>query len=178
MLSSCYRTSDSVPCEIHGEWIGTGCFSPSFFSCPMLNIIRLLQHTHVSVPPEMCDSPDQAEYSNRFDSFPQTHTGVKNSVVADQWEFMCVGLGMQKGVRRARYNGQESMEGRKDWGLMGVRKAMVGTWIWAVSPGPYGQWKHHPLRHLGQLFMEPSDFYDAPVFKVLHFIRNVGLIKG
>jgi hypothetical protein len=25
--------------------------------------------------------------------------------------------------------------------------------------------------------MEPSDFYDAPVFKVLHFIRNVGLIK-
>jgi ABC-type dipeptide/oligopeptide/nickel transport system permease subunit len=26
--------------------------------------------------------------------------------------------------------------------------------------------------------MEPSDYYDAPVDKVLHFIRGVGLIKG
>jgi hypothetical protein len=26
--------------------------------------------------------------------------------------------------------------------------------------------------------MEPSDYYDAPINKVLHFIRNVGLIKG
>jgi hypothetical protein len=26
--------------------------------------------------------------------------------------------------------------------------------------------------------MEPSDFYDAPISKVLHFIRSVGLIKG
>jgi hypothetical protein len=26
--------------------------------------------------------------------------------------------------------------------------------------------------------MEPSDYYDAPIDKVLHFIRSVGLIKG
>jgi hypothetical protein len=26
--------------------------------------------------------------------------------------------------------------------------------------------------------MEPSDFYDAPIFKVLHLIRSVGLIRG
>jgi hypothetical protein len=26
------------------------------------------------------------------------------------------------------------------------------------------------FRHLGQFFMEPSDYYDAPVHKVLHFI--------
>jgi hypothetical protein len=32
--------------------------------------------------------------------------------------------------------------------------------------------------HLGQFFMEPSDFYDTPIIKVLHFIRGVGLIKG
>jgi hypothetical protein len=30
---------------------------------------------------------------------------------------------------------------------------------------------------LGQFFMEPSDYYDAPIYKVLHFIRRVGLIK-
>jgi hypothetical protein len=29
------------------------------------------------------------------------------------------------------------------------------------------------FRHLGQLFMEPSDFYDAPINKVLHFILSV-----
>jgi hypothetical protein len=33
------------------------------------------------------------------------------------------------------------------------------------------------FRHLGQFFMEPSD-YDAPINKVLYFIRSVGLIKG
>jgi hypothetical protein len=32
--------------------------------------------------------------------------------------------------------------------------------------------------HLGQFFMEPSDYYDAPMDKVLHFIRDVGFIKG
>jgi hypothetical protein len=26
--------------------------------------------------------------------------------------------------------------------------------------------------HLGQCFMEPSDYYDAPINKVLHFIRS------
>jgi hypothetical protein len=34
------------------------------------------------------------------------------------------------------------------------------------------------FRHLGQFLMEPSDYYDAPIDKVLHFIRGVGLIKG
>jgi hypothetical protein len=34
------------------------------------------------------------------------------------------------------------------------------------------------FRYLGQFFMEPSDFYDAPIIEVLHFIRSVGLIKG
>jgi hypothetical protein len=34
------------------------------------------------------------------------------------------------------------------------------------------------FRHLGQYFMEPSDYYDAPIDKVLHFIRSVELIKG
>jgi hypothetical protein len=34
------------------------------------------------------------------------------------------------------------------------------------------------FRHLGQFFMEPSDYYDAPIYKVLHFNRGVGLIKG
>jgi hypothetical protein len=34
------------------------------------------------------------------------------------------------------------------------------------------------FRHLGQFFMELSDFYDAPIIKVLHFIRSVGLRNG
>jgi hypothetical protein len=34
------------------------------------------------------------------------------------------------------------------------------------------------FRHLGQFFMEPSNYCDAPLNKVLHFIRGVGLIKG
>jgi hypothetical protein len=34
------------------------------------------------------------------------------------------------------------------------------------------------FRHLGQFFMESSDYYDAPINRVLHFIRSVGLIKG
>jgi hypothetical protein len=37
---------------------------------------------------------------------------------------------------------------------------------------------HLRFRHLGQSFMEPADYYDAPISKVLHFIRSVGLIKG
>jgi hypothetical protein len=37
---------------------------------------------------------------------------------------------------------------------------------------------HVRVRHLGQFFMEPIDYYDAPIYKVLHFIRGVGLIKG
>jgi hypothetical protein len=34
------------------------------------------------------------------------------------------------------------------------------------------------FRHLGQFFMDPSDYYGAPINKVLHFVRSVGLIKG
>jgi hypothetical protein len=32
--------------------------------------------------------------------------------------------------------------------------------------------------HMDQFFMEPSDYYDAYINKVLHFILSVGLIKG
>jgi hypothetical protein len=35
---------------------------------------------------------------------------------------------------------------------------------------------HIRFRHLGQFFIEPSDYYDAPIDKVLHFIRGVRLI--
>jgi hypothetical protein len=34
------------------------------------------------------------------------------------------------------------------------------------------------FRHLGQFFMEPSDFNNVPIGKVLHFIQSVGLTKG
>jgi hypothetical protein len=34
------------------------------------------------------------------------------------------------------------------------------------------------FRHLGHFFMEPSDYYDAPINRVLHFIWSVGLTKG
>jgi hypothetical protein len=37
---------------------------------------------------------------------------------------------------------------------------------------------HLRVRHLGQFFMEPSDFYDIPISKVLYFSRSVRLIKG
>jgi hypothetical protein len=33
------------------------------------------------------------------------------------------------------------------------------------------------FRHLGQFFMEPSEYYDDPINKFLHFIRSVGFIK-
>jgi hypothetical protein len=31
--------------------------------------------------------------------------------------------------------------------------------------------------HLGQVFKEPSNYHGAPIYKFLHFIRSVGLIK-
>jgi hypothetical protein len=34
------------------------------------------------------------------------------------------------------------------------------------------------FRHLGHFFMEPGDYYDAAINKVLHFTRGVGLTKG
>jgi hypothetical protein len=37
---------------------------------------------------------------------------------------------------------------------------------------------HLRFRHLGQFFMEPGDYYDAPISKVLQFTRSAGLIRG
>jgi hypothetical protein len=34
------------------------------------------------------------------------------------------------------------------------------------------------FNHMGHYFMEPSDYHDAPIRKVLGFIRSVGLTKG
>jgi hypothetical protein len=34
------------------------------------------------------------------------------------------------------------------------------------------------FRHLGQFFLEPSDYYNAPINKVLHFIQSAELIRG
>jgi hypothetical protein len=39
------------------------------------------------------------------------------------------------------------------------------------------KWTWHKSK-AKSVFMEPSDYYDAPIDKVLHFIRSVGLIKG
>jgi hypothetical protein len=37
---------------------------------------------------------------------------------------------------------------------------------------------HLELRHLGQCFMEPSDYFDVRTYKILHFIRSAGLLRG
>jgi hypothetical protein len=34
------------------------------------------------------------------------------------------------------------------------------------------------FRHLGQYFMEPSDYFDVPTYKILHYIRSAGLLRG
>jgi hypothetical protein len=34
------------------------------------------------------------------------------------------------------------------------------------------------FRHLDQFFKEPSDYYEVPINRVLHFIRSLGLIKA
>jgi hypothetical protein len=34
------------------------------------------------------------------------------------------------------------------------------------------------FRHMGQFFMALSDYYDALIDKVLHFIRDVGSVRG
>jgi hypothetical protein len=36
---------------------------------------------------------------------------------------------------------------------------------------------HLRFCHLGQVFTEPSDYYEAPINRVLHFNRSVGFIK-
>jgi hypothetical protein len=33
------------------------------------------------------------------------------------------------------------------------------------------------LRHLGQYFMEPSDYFNTPTYKLLRFIRSAGLLR-
>jgi hypothetical protein len=37
---------------------------------------------------------------------------------------------------------------------------------------------HQRLRHLGQYFMDPSDYFDVPTYKILRFIRSAGLLRG
>jgi hypothetical protein len=32
--------------------------------------------------------------------------------------------------------------------------------------------------HLGWYFMEPSDYFNVPTYKILHFIRSAGLLRG
>jgi hypothetical protein len=34
------------------------------------------------------------------------------------------------------------------------------------------------FRHLGHYFMDPGDYQDAPISKILHFIQSVGLLEG
>jgi hypothetical protein len=34
------------------------------------------------------------------------------------------------------------------------------------------------FRHLDHYFMEPGDYQDAPISKILHCIRSVGLLEG
>jgi hypothetical protein len=36
---------------------------------------------------------------------------------------------------------------------------------------------HLQFHHLGQFFMKPGDYYDAPISKVLQFVQSAGLIK-
>jgi hypothetical protein len=57
-------------CEIGGAKSGTGAgFTPSFFCFPLLIIIPPLLHTHLLLPPEMCDSPDQAAHYHVLDLY-------------------------------------------------------------------------------------------------------------
>jgi hypothetical protein len=37
---------------------------------------------------------------------------------------------------------------------------------------------HLRFHHLGQFFMEPGDYYDAPISRVLQFVRSAGLLKN
>jgi hypothetical protein len=34
------------------------------------------------------------------------------------------------------------------------------------------------FRHLGRYFMEPSDYFDVPTYKILHYIRSAGPLMG
>jgi hypothetical protein len=37
---------------------------------------------------------------------------------------------------------------------------------------------HLRFRHLGRYFMEPSDYFDVLTYKILHYIRSAGLLRG
>jgi hypothetical protein len=37
---------------------------------------------------------------------------------------------------------------------------------------------HLRFRHLCRDFMEPSDYFDVPTYKILHYIRSAGLLRG
>jgi hypothetical protein len=37
---------------------------------------------------------------------------------------------------------------------------------------------HLRFRRLGRYFMEPSDYFDVPTYKILHYIRSAGLLRG
>jgi hypothetical protein len=37
---------------------------------------------------------------------------------------------------------------------------------------------HLRFRHLGRYFMEPSAYFDVPTYKILHYIRSAGLLRG
>jgi hypothetical protein len=43
-------------------FVATACYSATFFGFPLPIIIPPLLHTHLSLPPEVCDSPDQAAH--------------------------------------------------------------------------------------------------------------------
>jgi hypothetical protein len=66
-----------------------------------------------------------------------------------------------------------------DWRMIPLVKG-ASRRKWIGHTYPMWLWSHGSLRfrYLGQFFMEPSDYYEAHIYKVLHFIRSVGLIKS
>jgi hypothetical protein len=61
---SCSGVSGSLPGDFSWDWqnsTGAG-FFPSFYDHSLLIIILPLFHTHLSLSPEMCSSPDQAAH--------------------------------------------------------------------------------------------------------------------
>jgi hypothetical protein len=49
-----------------------------------------------------------------------------------------------------------------------------GTFIQVYVAGWHSEVRMTRIRET----LVPSDYYDAPIYKVLHFIRSVGLIRG
>jgi hypothetical protein len=65
-------------------------------------------------------------------------------------------------------------------GLMNDPICEVPRSRWISHTGPMWLWGFSlsKISPPGIVFMEPGDFYDVPIGKVLHFIRTVGLTKG